>query len=154
MENNQEIIRLENVSKTFDLRYHKTLRAVDNVSLSLHKGICTAIVGESGCGKSTLARMVTLLEPVTDGMIYYKNEPIGGMQNGRNITLRGEKLREYRRNVQMIFQDPANVFSPRMKIGTFLMEPWIHFEKKSKKEAREMAYYSLKRVYLGEEYFD
>ena len=46
MENNQEIIRLENVSKTFDLRYHKTLRAVDNVSLSLHKGICTAIVGE------------------------------------------------------------------------------------------------------------
>ena len=147
MENNQEIIRLENVSKTFDLRYHKTLRAVDNVSLSLHKGICTAIVGESGCGKSTLARMVTLLEPVTDGMIYYKNEPIGGMQNG-------EKLREYRRNVQMIFQDPANVFSPRMKIGTFLMEPWIHFEKKSKKEAREMAYYSLKRVYLGEEYFD
>ena len=54
----------------------------------------------------------------------------------------------------MIFQDPANVFSPRMKIGTFLMEPWIHFEKKSKKEAREMAYYSLKRVYLGEEYFD
>lgn len=154
MENNQEIIRLENVSKTFDLRYHKTLRAVDNVSLSLHKGICTAIVGESGCGKSTLARMVTLLEPVTDGMIYYKNEPIGGMQNGRNIALRGEKLREYRRNVQMIFQDPANVFSPRMKIGTFLMEPWIHFEKKSKKEAREMAYYSLKRVYLGEEYFD
>ena len=56
MENNQEIIRLENVSKTFDLRYHKTLRAVDNVSLSLHKGICTAIVGESGCGKSTLMR--------------------------------------------------------------------------------------------------
>ena len=53
MENNREIIRLENVSKTFDLRYHKTLRAVDNVSLSLHKGICTAIVGESGCGKST-----------------------------------------------------------------------------------------------------
>ena len=73
--------------------------------------------------------MVTLLEPVTDGMIYYKNEPIGGMQNGRNIALRGEKLREYRRNVQMIFQDPANVFSPRMKIGTFLMEPWIHFER-------------------------
>lgn len=58
--------------------------------MSLHKGICTAIVGESGCGKSTLARMVTLLEPVTDGMIYYKNEPIGGMQNGRNIVLRGK----------------------------------------------------------------
>lgn len=45
--------------------------------------------------KVMLARMVTLLEPVTDGMIYYKNEPIGGMQNGRNIALRGEKLREY-----------------------------------------------------------
>lgn len=46
MENNQEIIRLENLSKTFELRYHKTLRAVDAVSLSLHKGVCTAVVGE------------------------------------------------------------------------------------------------------------
>ena len=47
-----------------------------------------------------------------------------------------------------------NVFSPRMKIGTFLMEPWIHFEKKTKKEARALALYSLRRVHLGEEYFD
>lgn len=90
MENNQEIIRLENVSKTFDLRYHKTLRAVDNVSLSLHKGICTAIVGESGCGKSTLARMVTLLEPVTDGMIYYKRAYWRDAEC-RNIALPGGK---------------------------------------------------------------
>ena len=154
MENNQEIIRMENVSKTFDLRYHKTLRAVDQVSLSLHKGICTAVVGESGCGKSTLARMVTLLEPVTEGMIYYKGQPIGGVDHGRQVSIRGHQLRDYRRSVQMIFQDPANVFSPRMKIGTFLMEPWTHFEKKSKKEAREMAYYSLKRVQLGDEYFE
>ena len=154
MENNQEIIRLENLSKTFELRYHKTLRAVDAVSLSLHKGVCTAVVGESGCGKSTLARMAALLEPVTEGAIYYKGQQIGGIKEGHPMSIRGGALRAYRRHVQMIFQDPVNVFSPRMKIGTFLMEPWIHFEKKTKKEAREMALYSLRRVHLGEEYFD
>lgn len=154
MENNQEIIRLENLSKTFELRYHKTLRAVDAVSLSLHKGVCTAVVGESGCGKSTLARMAALLEPVTEGAIYYKGQQVGGIKEGQPISIRGEALRAYRRHVQMIFQDPVNVFSPRMKIGIFLMEPWTHFEKKSKKEARALALYSLRRVHLGEEYFD
>ena len=154
MENNQEIICLENLSKTFELRYHKTLRAVDAVSLSLHKGVCTAIVGESGCGKSTLARMAALLEPVTEGTIYYKGQQIGGIKEGHPMSIRGEALRAYRQHVQMIFQDPVNVFSPRMKIGIFLMEPWTHFEKKSKKEARALALYSLRRVHLGEEYFD
>ena len=89
MENNQEIICLENLSKTFELRYHKTLRAVDAVSLSLHKGVCTAIVGESGCGKSTLARMAALLEPVTEGAIYYKGQQIGGIKSAR-CPSRGE----------------------------------------------------------------
>ena len=154
MENNQEIICLENLSKTFELRYHKTLRAVDAVSLSLHKGVCTAIVGESGCGKSTLARMAALLEPVTEGAIYYKGQQIGGIKEGHPMSIRGEALCAYRQHVQMIFQDPVNVFSPRMKIGIFLMEPWTHFEKKSKKEARALALYSLRRVHLGEEYFD
>lgn len=154
MVHKQEILRLEHVSKTFELRYHKTLLAVDDVSLSLHKGICTAIVGESGCGKSTLARMATLLEPVSEGAVFYKNQQIAGMVGGCEQSIRGEALRQYRRNVQMIFQDPGSVFSPRMKIGTFLMEPWIHFEKKNKKEAREQAYYALQRVHLGEEYFD
>lgn len=110
MENNQEIIRLENLSKTFELRYHKTLRAVDAVSLSLHKGVCTAVVGESGCGKSTLARMAALLEPVTEGAIYYKGQQIGGIKEGQPMSIRGEALRAYRRHVQMIFQDPVNVF--------------------------------------------
>ena len=123
MENNQEIIRLENLSKTFELRYHKTLRAVDAASLSLHKGVCTAVVGESGCGKSTLARMAVLLEPVTEGAIYYKGQQIGGIKEGHPMSIRGEALRAYRRHVQMIFQDPVNVFSPRMNHSSFL-EGW------------------------------
>ena len=68
--------------------------------------------------KNTLARMVTLLEPVTEGMIFYKDEPIGGIQNGRNIALR-EKTSGIQTQCSDDFQDPANVFSPRMKIGTF-----------------------------------
>ena len=87
------------------------------------------VVGESGCGKSTLAKLVTYIENVTEGKIFF---------DGKEMTnIRGNELREYRRQVQMIFQDPSNVFSPRMKIGTFLMEPWRNFEKNPEKTQRK-----------------
>ena len=130
----------------FELRYHKTLRLLMRSACLYIKVYCTAIVGESGCGKRYIGEDGGLLEPVTEGAIYYKGQQIGGIKEGRPMSIRGEALRAYRQHVQMIFQDPVNVFSPRMKIGTFLMEPWIHFEKKTKKEAREMALYSLRRV--------
>lgn len=141
----QEMLRLEHVSKEYELKGNGTLKAVNDVSFSMTSRECVAVVGESGCGKSTLAKMVTGIEQVTDGEIYFHNQKI--------THIRGEELRQYRRHVQIIFQDPSNVFSPRMKIGTFLMEPWRNFEKKSRKEAKEMAYYALERVHLGDEYF-
>lgn len=141
-----EVLRLEHVSKTFELKGNGKLKAVSDVSLTVEKGECVAVVGESGCGKSTLAKLVTYMEPLTDGKMFFQYQEIK--------NLHGDELREYRRYVQMIFQDPSNVFSPRMKIGTFLMEPWCNFEKKSKKEAKEKALKSLEQVKLGKEYFD
>lgn len=144
MKNN--ILQLVNVNKEFDVGYKKKLKAVNDVSLDVKSGECVAIVGESGCGKSTLAKLVTHIEEVTDGKIIF---------DGKDITkIRREELKKYRRKVQMIFQHPSNVFSPRMKIGTFLMEPWINFEKKSKQQAKDMAYYALERVKLPKEYFN
>lgn len=145
MQNNDEILRLEHVSKEFELKGKKTLKAVSDVTLTVNRGECVAVVGESGCGKSTLAKLVTYIEPLTGGKIIF---------NGKEMTqLRGDELREYRRHVQMIFQDPSSVFSPRMKIGTFLMEPWVNFEKKSRKEAKEEALKAIRQVKLGKEYF-
>ena len=108
MENNQEIIRLENVSKTFDLRYHKTLRAVDNVSLSLHKGICTAIVGESGCGKSTTGRAILRLTEPTSGEILF---------NGKNINDETPDKRS-KDGIFLSFQSPLEV--PGLSLSSFI----------------------------------
>lgn len=144
MADNTEILRLEHVSKVFELKNKDSLKAVSDVSLAMHYGECVAVVGESGCGKSTLAKLVAYIENMTQGKMFFE---------GRETTdISGKELRDYRRQVQMIFQDPSNVFSPRMKIGTFLMEPWLNFEKKSKAEAKKAALYSLERVGLGKEY--
>lgn len=146
MQMSQEILRLEHISKEFEEKDRLKLKAVTDVSLGMAKRECLGIVGESGCGKSTLAKLVTFIEPPTDGKIYF---------NGEDVTnIKGYELRAYRREVQIIFQNPSNVFSPRMKIGQFLMEPWIHFEKLSKKAAKEQAYYALDRVRLSRDYFN
>lgn len=141
----RELLRFSHVSCRFQIDREHSLRAAEDVSLAVEEGECLAVVGESGCGKSTLARLAARLLLPASGEIFF---------DGRNVSgLRGEELRLYRRQVQMIFQDSAGVVSPRMRIGAFLMEPWRQYEKKSRAQARELACYSLKRVGLGEEYF-
>lgn len=140
------VLVLEHVSKSYEMKDGRRLMAVRNVSLTMKSGECLAIIGESGCGKSTLARLAAHLEPPDFGKIIYQGISVH--------RLHKNDFKEYRRQVQLVFQDPASVFSPRMRIGTFLMEPWINYEKKPRKEAAEMARYSLKRVGLPEEYFN
>lgn len=145
MRNKTKAISFSRVSKAFLLPGGKRLQAVKDVSLTVKPGEAVAVVGESGCGKSTLARLGAGLEMPDDGSILFQGEDISG--------LRGVSLKAYRRQVQMVFQDSANVISPRMKVGAFLMEPWKQYEKMSRKEAEQMAFYSLSRVGLKEEYF-
>ena len=140
------ILEIENVTKKYAVDKHNDLIAVNDVSFSMKRGECVGLVGESGCGKSTMARLITGMQKPSEGKIIFENTDITGLKN--------KNIRDYLRNVQMVFQNPMSSFSPRMKIGSFLMEPWINFEKCSKKEAMEMAYYSLERVFLPKEYFD
>ncbi|MFV0467171.1 MAG: ABC transporter ATP-binding protein [Lachnospiraceae bacterium] len=95
------------------------IKAVDGVSFDVYKGETFGLVGESGCGKSTIARTVMLLNEVTDGNIIF---------NGSDITNLNEvKMRPYRRNMSMIFQDPYGSLDPRQRAGDIVMEPMKNF---------------------------
>lgn len=144
LQDKQPILQIKNLTKKFNLENGKQLKAVDNVSLELYQGECLGIVGESGCGKSTLANMLTNLEDVTTGNIYYKNKDI--------TNLKGEELRQNRRKLQMVFQGHSESFNPRMKIVDIVSEPLLNFKLMSKATARLKAKKLLAMVGLTEEF--
>ena len=94
----------------------ETLRAVDDVSLSLRRGKVTALVGESGSGKSTVARLLSRLYEPTAGSILLESEDVTRIKSRK-------LLREYRAQVQMIFQDPFASLNPVKKVGHHIMRP-------------------------------
>lgn len=103
------------VQKKRILSRHKVLfKAVDGLSFRLQQGKTLALVGESGCGKTTASRALLRLLPVAGGEIHYKNNNV--------LLLRGRALREYRKKVQIIFQDPFSSMNPRMTIGEIIAE--------------------------------
>ena len=113
------LLRVENVTKHFPVGLGASVKAVDGVSLEVYPGETVGLVGESGCGKSTLGRLITQLLPVTSGNIFI---------DGVDLTkLRGEKLRQKRRELQMIFQDPYSSLNPRMTVGDIIAEPLENF---------------------------
>jgi peptide/nickel transport system ATP-binding protein len=92
------------------------VHAVDGVDLEIFPGETVGLVGETGCGKSTLARVIMRLYDATDGTIEF---------DGQDITkLKGGNLRDVRRNMQMIFQDPFASLNPRRTIGSIISEPF------------------------------
>ena len=122
-------IEVENLVKYFDTP-SGMLHAVDGVSFDIDQGRTLGIVGESGCGKSTLGRVILhLLEP-TSGKISF---------NGRDITsLKRKELKELRRNMQMIFQDPFSSIDPRMTVSQIIEEPMrVHKLFKTESEYRQ-----------------
>ena len=102
------ILKAEHLKKVF-ISGKKSMTAVDDVSFELERGECLGIVGESGSGKSTIAKMITHLEPVTDGQIFLK---------GKDIThVGGKSLRKTYQDIQMVFQNPVGSFDPRRTLG-------------------------------------
>ncbi|MDO4548751.1 MAG: ABC transporter ATP-binding protein [Clostridia bacterium] len=143
MTDESNVLFVNNAYKQFGVRGGGTLTAVGGVSFFIRRGECLAVIGESGCGKSTLARLVTGIDALTGGEVLFA---------GRNIAgLKGAELRDMRRNMQIILQNAADAISPRMKIKTFLMEPWINFKLADRQTARERIVETLDMVRLGSE---
>lgn len=119
----QTLLKVENLVKHFPIhgglfsREIASVKAVSDVSFELKEGETLGLVGESGCGKSTLGRCLIRLHDSTSGKIFFE---------GKDITnTEGEELRELRKRMQIIFQDPFASLNPRMTIGSILEEPLI-----------------------------
>ena len=119
----KELVRVEDVykhypvRKSFFQRGHLTVHAVDGVSLSLFDGETLGLVGESGCGKSTLGKLILRLETPTGGRILFEGTDIA--------PIKGSALKEIRKRMQVIFQDPYSSLNPRRTIKNTIMEPLV-----------------------------
>ncbi len=150
-EDRETILNMEQVVKLFPVDKKRRLLAVDEVSLKIHRGECVGVVGESGCGKSTLAKMAAGMEPVTSGRITFLGQDITGLKKA--------KWKEVRQQMQMVFQNPSGAFSPRMRVGEFLREPFRNGmvwgrEKWSRQESYEECVGLLERVELDGSYME
>ncbi len=134
------ILEANHVTKKYPASNNRTLLANNDISLKMYKGKTLGIVGESGCGKSTFMRMVVSLENPTEGEIRYC---------GQDITkLKGEELRNHRQHIQMVFQDPAAAFNPKMRIMDIICEPLLNFKRIKKSEKEMVARKYLEMVEL------
>jgi oligopeptide/dipeptide ABC transporter ATP-binding protein len=142
---NQNLVQVRNLVKHFPVEGSRDVwRAVDGVSFDIKQGETLGLVGESGCGKSTAGRcLLRLIEP-TGGDIHFE---------GRDVRAMGKReLRELRREMQIVFQDPSASLNPRMKIGDIIAEPLLIHGIGNKAERRERVAGLLARVGLDADY--
>ncbi len=140
-----ELLVVKNLKKYFPVR-KKLLKAVDNVSFSIEQGETLGLVGESGSGKSTLGRCVLrLIEPDSGEIIF----------DGVDLRkLKGEELRQRRRFMQIIFQDPLASLNPMMTIGQNIEDPLVIHNIGTKEERRRAVEELLEIVGLGRDLID
>lgn len=110
----EALVEVQNLTKYFHIGNKTMLKAVDGVSFTIQEGETLGLVGESGCGKSTLGRTIIRLYENSDGEVKFQ---------GKNVhKLSGKEVRQFNRDVQMIFQDPMASLNPRMTVGDIIAE--------------------------------
>ena len=132
LQNADTIMEVTDLCKFFKAGKKQVLKAVDHVTVSIKRGETLGLVGESGCGKTTCGRtMMKLYEP-TSGKVVFDGKDIS--------TLKGKDLLEFRKNVQIIFQDPYASLDPRMTIGEIISEGMdVHFHLTEKEKSDRVA---------------
>lgn len=138
------LLRVQNLAKHYSKKTFvgsgEGVRALDGVSFSILRGTTLAIVGESGSGKSTLALCVACLDRPTAGNIWFEETDLGGLKE--------KDRRVIRRQIQLIFQDPANSFNPRWSVLEILTEPLIVQGNLGRDEMKSRAQLLLEQVGL------
>ncbi|TMW69915.1 ABC transporter ATP-binding protein [Alteribacter natronophilus] len=145
----EHLLRIEELKKYYPVRggfFRRKIgdvKAVDNISFELKRGETFGLVGESGCGKSTAGRTITRLFKPTSGKIFFEGEDI--------TNIYGSKLRNMRKDIQMVFQDPYASLNPKMMVGSIVSEPIINYRRVSEKKVREEVMDLLTKVGLPED---
>jgi len=135
-----------NSDNSFFFGKKSEVKAVDNVSFQLFEGETLGLVGESGCGKTTLGRTILHLEKATKGTIFYREKDI--------TNLSKSELKSFRKEVQIIFQDPFSSLNPRIPVGEAIMEPMkVHGILASAEERKQYVFDILNCVGLTKEHF-
>lgn len=111
----ETVLEVKNLKKYYKVGRNDYVKSVDGVSFSLHRGETLAVVGESGCGKSTTMRALLRITEPTDGQVFLNGQDF--------LALKGNALKQARKSIKMIFQDPYSSLDPRMSVRDIIGEP-------------------------------
>lgn len=153
LDEREDLVRIEDLSKYFPIRGGMlalqnvgSVKAVDHISFTIKKGETLGLVGESGCGKTTVGRTILRLYQPTTGHIFYKGKDLATVKEG--------ELRQLRRNMQNIFQDPYASLNPRMTVGATVIEPLVVHKVGTPKERMEWVQELFQLVGLNPYFYD
>ena len=140
----ETLIGIRDLKVHFNLGRDRVVKAVDGVTIDIYQGETLGLVGESGCGKSTLGRAVLRLTELTSGQVFYRDRDLA--------HLSGKQLREQRRHLQIIFQDPYASLNPRMTVGQIVGEPLETFRLARGREVEQRVQELLETVGLSKRF--
>jgi oligopeptide/dipeptide ABC transporter ATP-binding protein len=147
------LVRVDNLVKHFPVkgggvigRTVGQVRAVDGVSLTVRRGQTLGLVGETGCGKSTLARCIAGLIPATSGTVTFEGSDITNLSRRR--------MQPFRRDIQMIFQDPYGSLNPRLRVGSIIGEPFAIHGTTTRQSRKKSVQELMERVGLNPEHYN
>ncbi|GBF11141.1 ABC transporter ATP-binding protein [Tepidibacillus infernus] len=144
--NSEYLLEVKNLKKYYPIfggffrKQIGEVKAVDDISLQLKYGETIGLVGESGCGKSSAGRTILRLQDPTSGSIVFQGKDI--------TTIRGKQLRDIRKDMQMVFQDPYASLNPKMMVGSLISEPIRNYTNQSDKALKDQVMELLEKVGL------